>query len=54
MLFIPLLLTHYSPVTAHVSSAPMSDCPPIEEEIVDLEILGDMLAKTSGIVTGFL
>jgi len=30
----------------------MSGCPPIEEEIVDLEILGDMLAKTSAV--GFL
>jgi len=30
----------------------MGGCPPIEEEIVDLEILGDMLAKTAAI--GFL
>ena len=52
MLLLPLLLTPYSRATAHVSSDPMSGCPPIEEEIVDLEILGDMLAKTSAV--GFL
>jgi len=52
MLLLPLLLTPYSRATAHVSSDPMSGCPPIEEEIVDLEILGGMLAKTSAV--GFL
>jgi len=52
VLLLPLLLTPYSRITAHVSSDPMSGCPPIEEEIVDLEILGDMLAKTKAV--GFL
>ena len=34
------------PVNAHNPSAPRGGCPPVEEEIVDLQMLGDMLADT--------
>ena len=37
------------PVTAHDPSTPRGGCPPVEEEIVDLQILGDMLADTKAI-----
>lgn len=36
-------------VTAHDPGAPRSGCPPVEEEIVDLQILADMLADTKAI-----
>ena len=37
------------PATAHDPSRPRGGCPPVEEEIVDLQILGDMLADTKAI-----
>ena len=37
------------PVIAHDASAPRSGCPPVEEEIVDLQILADMLANTKAV-----
>ena len=33
----------------HKPSDPRGGCPPVEEEIVDLELLAEMLAKTSAI-----
>ena len=37
------------PVAAHDPATPMGGCPPVEEEIVDLQILANMLAKTKAI-----
>ena len=37
------------PVIAHDPNAPRSGCPPVEEEIVDLKLLADMLAKTKAV-----
>ena len=37
------------PVIAHDPSEPRSGCPPVEEEIVDLQILADMLANTKAV-----
>jgi len=37
------------PVSAHDPSRPRGGCPPVEEEIVDLQLLGDMLADTRAI-----
>lgn len=37
------------PVTAHDPTAPRGGCPPVEEEIVDLQVLADMLAKTRAV-----
>jgi len=45
VIFIVLSL----PVTAHDPSTPRGGCPPVEEEIVDLQLLGDMLADTKAI-----
>ena len=41
------------PVTAHDPTTPRGGCPPVEEEIVDLQVLAAMLADTKaiGIVT---
>lgn len=46
---ILLLLAPAFQTSAHVASNPLEGCPPVEEEIVDLEILADMLAKTSAV-----
>lgn len=46
---IMLLLAPSFQTSAHVASDPLQGCPPVEEEIVDLEILADMLAKTSAV-----
>ena len=45
VMFIVLSL----PVTAHDPTMPRGGCPPVEEEIIDLQILGDMLADTRAI-----
>ena len=37
------------PVNAHDPSSPRSGCPPVEEEIVDLQLLADMLADTKAV-----
>jgi hypothetical protein len=37
------------PVSAHDPSKPRGGCPPVEEEIVDLQLLGDMLADSKAI-----
>ena len=37
------------PAIAHDPSRPRNGCPPVEEEIVDLQILGDMLAETRAV-----
>ncbi len=37
------------PAIAHEPSRPRGGCPPVEEEIVDLQLLGDMLADTRAI-----
>lgn len=34
---------------AHDPSSPRGGCPPVEEEIIDLELLADMLANTTAI-----
>jgi len=38
VMFIVLSL----PVTAHDPTMPRGGCPPVEEEIIDLQILGDI------------
>ena len=45
VMFIVLSL----PAIAHDPSRPRGGCPPVEEEIVDLQLLGDMLADTRAV-----
>lgn len=37
------------PVAAHDPAVPMGGCPPVEDEIVDLQLLANMLADTKAI-----
>ncbi len=50
--FLPILVMSIVlslPAIAHEPSRPRGGCPPVEEEIVDLQLLGNMLADTKAI-----
>ena len=44
-----LALSADSTIEAHDASNPRGGCPPVEEEIIDLELLAEALADTSAI-----
>ena len=46
---VVMLLVFSFPAAAHDPGTPRSGCPPVEEEIVDLQILGNMLADTKAV-----